>query len=102
MWPQALVETIEWYGASETRWRPLQADAFNATISAAFGGYGESPADAKELLGWAGSRQGELLARASFGLLAAGRRWARGAREPIRFLEPSRFLALDCVHSSRT
>ena len=53
-------------------------DAFNAAISAAFGACGESPADAKGLLGWAASRQGELLARASFGLLAAGRRWARG------------------------
>jgi dTDP-glucose 4,6-dehydratase len=31
-WPQALAETIEWYRAHETWWRPLQANAFNATM----------------------------------------------------------------------
>jgi dTDP-glucose 4,6-dehydratase len=31
-WPQALAETIEWYRAHETWWRPLKADAFNATM----------------------------------------------------------------------
>ena len=58
-------------------------DAFNAAISAAFDDGSESAADAKGLLGWAASQRGELLARASFGLLAAGRRWARA--EPDAF-----------------
>ena len=49
-------------------------DAFNAAISAAFGG----AAGAASLLGWAAGR-GRLLRRASFGLLAAHRRWAQAA-----------------------
>ena len=31
-WPQALAETIEWYRAHEPWWRPLKANAFNATM----------------------------------------------------------------------
>jgi dTDP-glucose 4,6-dehydratase len=31
-WPQALTETIEWYRANEPWWRPLKANAFNATM----------------------------------------------------------------------
>jgi dTDP-glucose 4,6-dehydratase len=31
-WPQALAETIEWYRANEPWWRPLKANAFNATM----------------------------------------------------------------------
>ncbi len=31
-WPEALAETIEWYRAHEDWWRPLKADAFNATM----------------------------------------------------------------------
>ena len=30
-WPEALAETVEWYRANESWWRPLQANAFNAT-----------------------------------------------------------------------
>ncbi len=30
--PEALAETIEWYQANETWWRPLKANAFNATM----------------------------------------------------------------------
>ena len=31
-WPDALAETIAWYRANEQWWRPLKADAFNATM----------------------------------------------------------------------
>ena len=31
-WPAALAETIAWYRANEAWWRPLKADAFNATM----------------------------------------------------------------------
>jgi dTDP-D-glucose 4,6-dehydratase len=31
-WPQALAETIDWYRTHEPWWRPLKADAFNATM----------------------------------------------------------------------
>ncbi len=31
-WPDALAETIAWYRANEAWWRPLAADAFNATM----------------------------------------------------------------------
>ena len=31
-WPEALVETIDWYRANEDWWRPLKPHAFNATM----------------------------------------------------------------------
>jgi dTDP-glucose 4,6-dehydratase len=31
-WPDALAETIAWYRANEPWWRPLKANAFNATM----------------------------------------------------------------------
>ena len=49
-------------------------DAFNVAISAAFDGGDE----AKSLLGFSARNYGQLLRRASFGLVAAHRRWARG------------------------
>ncbi len=31
-WPDSLAETIEWYRANESWWRPLKGNAFNATM----------------------------------------------------------------------
>ncbi|MHC4414433.1 MAG: dTDP-glucose 4,6-dehydratase [Planctomycetota bacterium] len=31
-WPDALADSIQWYRANEDWWRPLQANAFNATM----------------------------------------------------------------------
>ena len=54
-------------------------DAFNAAISAAFNGSD----NAHELMAWAARNYGDIIRRASFGLVAAHRRWAQ--RPPDEF-----------------
>ncbi len=55
------------------------ADAFNAAISAAF----DDGDEAETLLGFSARHYGQLLRRASFGLVAAHRRWMQA--EPDKF-----------------
>jgi len=50
-------------------------EAFNAAIAAAFGDETLPARQARPLLGWARQHRPELLRRASFGILAAERRW---------------------------